>query len=290
MEEGEKEEKIMIIVGVDGSAAARVAVDWAADDALRVHEPLRIVHAVDRLPYQIVKFPGPMSDDMLMRRARMVLDEAEHQVRSRQPYVEVSTEAIEGTPAMVLQDQAREAAELVIGSRGLGGFAGALLGSVSMHVAGQARCPVVVVRPEQEIVPGEVVVGIDDLPECQPALAYAVKQAQLRGATLRVIYAWQLPVHVYPPGIMYDLDDIVSFQRETIAARLSVYRERFPELHVIEDVPRAHPVDALTEVSAKAALVVVGSHGRGSMRSALLGSVSHGVLHHARCAVAVVRE
>jgi nucleotide-binding universal stress UspA family protein len=279
----------MIVVGVDGSAAARSAVEWAADDAVRMHEPLHLVHAVDREPYQILKYPGPLENDAILRGGKTVLAEAEHQARSRQPHVEVSTELVEGTPAVVLRDQAKQATEMVIGSRGLGGFAGALLGSVSVHVAGQAHCPVVVVRPHQEGAFREVVAGLDHSPECESALLYAFEQAELRGATLRVIHAWQLPANAYAPGVVYDADEVGAALKTAVEAMLSRFRRDYPSLNVVEEVLYAHPVDALTDASAKADLVVVGSRGRGSMRSALLGSVSHGVLHHAHSAVAVIR-
>ncbi|WP_223168221.1 universal stress protein [Nonomuraea sp. SYSU D8015] len=106
--------------------------------------------------------------------------------------VEVETQNVEGTPAVVLREQAKDATELVVGSRGLGGFAGALLGSVSLHVTGHVHCPVVVVRGDLRPVRGEIVAGVDDSPECEPALAYAFQQAKLRGSTLRVVHAWRV--------------------------------------------------------------------------------------------------
>jgi nucleotide-binding universal stress UspA family protein len=66
-------------------------------------------------------------------------------------------------------------------------------------------------------------------------------------------------------------------------------RQRYPQVQVIEDVQRAHPVDALASVSAKADLVVVGSQGRGAIGTVMLGSVALGFLYHARSSVAVVR-
>ncbi|MFC4114226.1 universal stress protein [Nonomuraea zeae] len=280
----------MIIVGVDGSVTSRAAVEWAANDALRMRVPLRIVHAVDRSWYQIGKFPIGALPDTLLSEGRRILREALALVHERQPAVEVTVQDVEGEPALVLRDQAKDATEVVVGSRGLGGFAGALLGSVSTHVAGHARCPVVVVRGERRPVPyGEVVVGVDDSAECEPALAYAFEQAKLRGSTLRVVHAWQLPVHVYAPEIVYDMDEIRTAQHQVVRDRLAVFAPDYPQVTVIEEAPVAHPVAALTEASGRADLLVVGSHGRGAVGSALLGSVSRGVLHHAACPVAVVR-
>ncbi|MFG1969001.1 universal stress protein [Nonomuraea fuscirosea] len=280
----------MIIVGVDGSAPSRAAVEWAAADALRLRVPLRVVHAVDRSWYQVGRFPIEDMPDTLLRNGRRVLREARELVHERQPGVEVTTLDAEGVPKVVLEDQAKDATEIVVGSRGLGGIAGTLLGSVSTHVAGHVRCPVVVVRGERPATPyGEIAVGVDDSPECEPALAYAFEQAKLRGSTLRVVHAWQLPVHAYAPGVTYDMDEVRVAQHQVVRDRLGIFAQDYPRVTVVEDVPHAHPVQAMTEASRRADLVVVGSHGRGTLGSALLGSVSRGTLHHAACPVAVVR-
>ncbi|MEO3876008.1 universal stress protein [Nonomuraea sp. B12E4] len=279
----------MIIVGVDGSVPSRAAVEWAATEADRRRLPLRVVHVVDTSWYLVGKPPTAVLSERVLREGERVLREADALVRERRPSVEVSTQELEGEPATVLREQAKDADGLVVGSRGLGGFAGALLGSVSMHVAGHVRCPVVVVRAEHRPPHGEVVAGVDDSPECEPALAYAFEQAKLRGATLRVVHAWQLPVHAFAPEAVYDLDEVRTAQHQVVRDRLKTLGPDYPRVTVIEDVPCAHPVDALTAAAERADLLVVGSHGRGAVGSALLGSVSRGVLHHAHCPVAVVR-
>jgi nucleotide-binding universal stress UspA family protein len=280
----------LIIVGVDGSAAGHAAVRWAADDALRMHAEVRLVTAVHhRWPYDIPKFPTREWQDEMIKSGEKVLAEAENIVRDRQPTVEVTTRLVEGPAAVVLREQAKDATEIVIGSRGLGGFAGALLGSVSTHVAGHAPCPVVVVRGDRPEPRGEIVVGVDDADACEPALAYAFEHARLRGSRLRTVYAWQLPVHAYAPEVAYDLDEVRDAHREAAAERIAGHRRAHPEVPVIEDVRAAHPVEALCAASAEADLVVVGSHGRGTLGAIVLGSVSRGVLHHAASAVAVVR-
>ncbi|MFD0475661.1 universal stress protein [Nonomuraea thailandensis] len=131
--------------------------------------------------------------------------------------------------------------------------------------------------------------GVDDSPECEPALAYAYEQAELRGATLRAVHAWQLPVHAYAPDIVYDMDEVRAARLQVVRDRLKTLGRDHPKVNVIEDVQSAHPVDALTAAAERADLLVVGSHGRGALGSALLGSVSRNVVQHARCPVAVVR-
>ncbi|WP_214104562.1 universal stress protein [Acrocarpospora catenulata] len=279
----------VIVVGVDGSPAALQAVEWAAEDAVRARLPLRIVYAVDRSPYQIVKFPDSRLEDLLDQHARRVLTDAEEAAHLRYPGLAVTIETINGRPADVLRAEAAEATELVVGSRGLGGFAGTLVGSVSMHVAGQTPGAVVVVRSRPEHERGEVVVGVDDSPICEPALTYAFTQARQRGCTLRALHAWQLPVYAYAPEIAYELDEIAKTRQEAVNASLASCREKYPEVKVAEDIRHEHPVGALVAASAKADLVVVGSHGRSTLGAVVLGSVSRGVLHHAKCPVAVVR-
>lgn len=280
----------VIVVGTDGSAAATAAVEWAADDAARAAARLRIVHAVDRSPYEMAKFPALRMNDAVDRSAESVLAEAEATARKRQPGIDITTEILQGAAAAMLREQAGDAtAEIVIGGGGLGGFPGAMLGSVSTHVAGHIRGTVVVVRSNPDIVHGEIVVGLDDYGACEPALAYAFKQAMLRASTLRAVHAWQPPAHAHIPEAVHDLDEIDAAQRRTAAGVLRGWRQEYPQVQVIEDVRRTHPVVALVTASEKADLVVVGSQGRGAIGTVMLGSVSHGVLYHARSSVAVVR-
>ncbi|TYB60226.1 universal stress protein [Nonomuraea sp. PA05] len=279
----------MIVVGVDGSVPGRAAVDWAASDAVRLHVPLRIVHAVDRMPHQVARFPNPDQPDSLRRAGQKVLNEALALVHERQPAVEVGTRLVEGSPASVLREEARTAAELVVGSRGLGGLAGALLGSVSDHVAGHAEGPVVVVRGVPRPVHGHVVVGLDGSPGCEPALTYAFRQAALRGSVLHAVHAWTLPPQRFGIETPHEMDDLRACGLALLSSLLETFKKEYPQVKVVEEVPYAAPVKALSRAADKADLLVVGSRGRGALGSALLGSVSRGVLHHAGCTVAVVR-
>ncbi|GII76711.1 hypothetical protein Sru01_16930 [Sphaerisporangium rufum] len=279
-----------IVVGTDGSPAGTAAVRWAAADAARRGAPLHIVTVVERWPYSVARWPAPPEiGDSLEAGAERVLAEAEAVARATLPDGPVSTERIDGEPAPALCEHAEKALVLVVGSRGLGGFTGALVGSVSGHVAGRARGAVVVVREGAEPRRGEVVAGVDDSAECDPALVFALEEARLRGAVLRAVHAWQPPVHVYAPAIAYDMDEIRQAQHDVVRERLARLAPRYPEVTVVEDVRCAHPVDALVKAADGAELLVVGSHGRGAVGSALLGSVSRSVLHHAAVPTAVVR-
>ncbi|GLX11412.1 universal stress protein [Microbispora sp. NBRC 16548] len=278
-----------VIVATDGSPAAVAAVEWAAGDAARKGLPLRIVHAVDRLPYELTRYPVVPSDDQLIRAGRRVLEEAEQAVRETHPALRVTTALSEGEPVKVLRREAADGAEIVIGSRGHGGFAGMLLGSVSTHLAGQVPVPLVVVRPESSAPHGLIVVGVDGSDEAEAALTYAFEEARLRGCRLLGLYAWQLPVHAYAPEITYDIDEVRQAQEEHVATVVATYRERYPDVDAEIRAVCAHPVPVLVEAAEKADLLVVGSRGHGAIGSVVLGSVSRAVLHHAGCPVAVVR-
>jgi nucleotide-binding universal stress UspA family protein len=138
-----------IVVGVDGSNSARLAVRWAAHEAETRHASVLLVAAWDMPTYGFSFGAAAYMDDMLkalQRAAEQNVADAIDDVRAITKRVEVSTRVVEGQAAAVLMEAARDADLLVVGSRGLGGFRELLLGSVSQQCANHAACPVVVVR------------------------------------------------------------------------------------------------------------------------------------------------
>ncbi|MEW9529543.1 universal stress protein [Microbispora sp. NPDC049125] len=279
-----------IVVGVDGSPAATAAVEWAADDAARRGAALRVVHVREEWAHEYPFHAVPGFDESLTEYCEGVVGAAAERARGRAPGVEVTTALAEGTVIGSLMAEAGDAGEIVLGSRGMGGFTGLVLGSVSIGVAGRAPCPVVVVRGPSQAVHGEVVVGLDGSSHSEAALEYGFAQARLRKARLRAVHAWQIPASSpFALGYADVLDEV--FQRESAGfrRRLEPWRDKHPDVEVAESVVSGHPVAALSDASRQADLVVVGSRGLGRVAAAVLGSVGHGVLHHAHCPVAVVR-
>ncbi|MGW4409783.1 universal stress protein [Nonomuraea sp. NPDC004702] len=270
-----------IVVGVDGSVPATGAVEWAAADARRRGLDLRLVHV------------GPQwLHEANAEHCARLLAEAADRARALAGDVKVTTELLSGNVAGELIRESATARGVVLGSRGLGGFAGMTVGSVSLAVAGHASGPVVVVRapaaaPAEH---GRVVVGYDGSQDAQAAMEYAVEQARARGARLHVVSAWQMPVFS-PYAVTYNslIEDLMREETGAARERVVPWREANPDLVVTDEQPCAHPVTALMQAAGSADLVVVGSRGRGGFASAVLGSVSHGVLHHVTCPVAVVR-
>ncbi|MFD6313325.1 universal stress protein [Streptomyces nigra] len=138
-----------VLVGVDGSDASREALRWAVRQARLTGGTVRVLGAwvVPQYHGALGWLPPESTDEVaLEERARDELTTAVEETVGPRPPVEVRTEVRYGAPAGVLVDASRDATLLVVGSRGRGGFAGLLLGSVAQHCAQHAACPVVVVR------------------------------------------------------------------------------------------------------------------------------------------------
>ena len=136
-----------IVVGVDGSEHAVRALRWAVEDARRRGAGLSVVHAVP-FPFNLadpILIPPPPEHDLQLA-GLQVIDEALADVEVDD--LDVQRTAVIGQAASVLCDAATGAELLVLGSRGLGGFKGLLVGSVTQQVVAHAPCPVVVVGPE----------------------------------------------------------------------------------------------------------------------------------------------
>jgi len=276
-----------VVVGVDGSVSAYRAVEWAAGEAHRRGVGLRLVRAfswttADHPTGWVARYRDEMLDVSRRQVARAVRIAAD-----TRPDVEAESQVAIGAPIEVLSSEARRAQLLVLGDRGLGEVAGLVLGSVAVSLAARGACPVVVVRGERAGADGPVVVGVDGSPVSEAALAFAFDAAAARGVDLVAVHAWS------PTAIDEELASLVewdaSAESAVLAERLAGWGQKYPQVEVRRTVVRDGAVRALVTASAGAQLVVVGSRGRGNAAGLLLGSVSHGVLHGAHCAVAVVR-
>ena len=140
-------------------------------------------------------------------------------------------------------------------------------------------CPVC--APTQQ--PPYFVVGVDGSPHSAAAVDFAFEEASLRGAALRALYVWHIPL-LGVLGESAALQECRRLLSETVAGRTAAH----PEVELRHEVVKGHPVQELTEASAHALGLVVGTRGRGGFGGMRLGSVSQGVLHHAHCPVLVV--
>ncbi len=284
-----------IIAGVDGSPAALQAVRWAATEARNLRCPLRLVHT---LQWPLVGYPIPPGlradwTNEIHKQGCEWLRQAEKAAKLTAPELPVQVHLLAGDPRQCLLTEAESARELVVGSRGLGGFTGMMLGSTSAAVVQHAPCPVVVVHGPG-IANGPVVVGLDGSAVSEQALGYAFEAASHAGVRLVAAHAWgdlgeSESWLVRVAGMTFD--DIEAVGHQMLAEQLAPWQDKYPGVSVEPRViHRQFPDVALIELGGQARMVVVGSHGRGRFTRLLLGSVSHAVAQHATCPVAVCRR
>jgi nucleotide-binding universal stress UspA family protein len=283
-----------VLVGVDGSVSAQAALAWAAAEASFRHRPLHIVHTFtwpmigDPFGVNLVE---PMNDG-LRTAAGWVVGEAENQARRTAPDIKVTAELFAAGAAPTLLSQAQDAELVVVGSRGLGGFRGLLVGSVSSTVAAHAPCPVIVVHPHRvgtafpASPAGRIVVGVDGSDVSVGAIRFAFQEAARRRVGVTAVHA-ALPTRQHP-SLHVPADIVEQVDRQLFAEAMQSERVLVPGIDVQTKLVHSHPAQALIDESDGAELLVVGSHGRGGFTGMLLGSVSQAVLHHAACPVAVV--
>lgn len=284
-----------VVVGVDWSDAARAAIEYAASDAADRHLPLRLVHVIEPPMYPVRPVMGRIDDlDLVLRKAgQRLLDEAIEVLALAYPAVRVTGEVRHGAALEVLVEESRSAERLVVGSRGAGLFGELLVGSTALQAVSLAACPVVVVPvpPSRDLPRHGVVVGADGSSLSQDALAFAFDAASVLDEPLVAVHAWTDPARLAPHAqlpLVYDPELVAQEERLVLAESMAGFADTYPDVKVEHRVVHDHPVHALTTAATLARLLVVGSRGRGPVGALFLGSVSHGVLHHATGPVAVV--
>lgn len=280
-----------ILVGIDGSGPALAAVRWAAHEARRRQVGLRIVTVSIWAEGDLEDLrTDQMSAVGNLRPALAQLDCAVSLARRIEPGVVVEAAMLHGLACDRLTEESAAATLVVLGDRGVGGFAGAWLGSVAGAVVARARCPVVIVRNLEQAEhhgDGPIVVGVDDSVASRAALDYAFAAAEDHQTSLVVVHAYDRMLDA-APFPMVNLSAVQAQEEQLLARRLAEWSPRYPAVRVEPVVERERAATLLTHQTKRARLLVVGTHGRGSLVGDLLGSVSQAVLHRAECPVVVV--
>jgi len=277
-----------VVVGYDGSPDAKRALSWAESFARTKHRPLRVLVATaDTRLRQLTEL------DQDWERLRISDLEADaRQSVAGLDLGDVDLVTVEAGPAPALIMGVDHSSVLVLGSRGHGRVADAFVGSVSQHVTRHAPCPVVVVRESSNPDAKRVVVGVDGSVGAEPALEFAFDFAGSFLAPLTAIHVLQ-STSPGPPYASRFVSDwytrAVSAVEPVVGESLAKYAEKFPDVEVTREVVAGTVGRVLSDASEQAALLVVGSRGRGAFTSLLLGSVGQSVLNHARCPVVVAR-
>lgn len=286
-----------VVAGVDGSPGSLAAAQEAAREASLREAPLHLVHGyLHPLGYGVPLNPYDLGVPAPTEAAQTMLEQTARELAGRWPGLRIDVRQVAGGPGATLVEESRHAELVVVGSRGLGGFAGLLLGSVGTQVAAHAHCPVLVVRPPDGPVPagGPVLVGVDGSESAELAVGYAADEAVRRGVALVLAHvdtdddrAGEQASPTAGEG-----DDAATAPGDAppalLATALAAVRGSHPGLTVTGRTLRASSAgQALVEASRAATLVVVGTRGRGGFAGMLLGSVSQALVQHARCPVLV---
>ncbi len=288
-----------VLVGVDGSAESREALRWAVDFGRRNGAPVEAIAAwsYPRVGSRWYSTTPPAPQPAAATKA--VLDETVDAVLGPVEGARVGRRVTEGLPARVLVEASRSASALVVGTRGHGGFAGLLLGSVSSECAEHAACPVVVVHGSEPtdatdgpgaVADAPVVVGVDGSPGSREALRWAFDFAVAGSLPVEAVGVWGHPRIGYgfgwlgpSPGLWQPQGEMEAALDATIEQVLGLDGALVGRRVVEGSAPRV-----LLEASRDASALVVGSRGHGGFAGLLLGSVSTACAEHGSCPVVVV--
>ncbi len=275
-----------IVVGVDSSDNALHAALWAARQAADLHVPVLVVHALDlgatSVYSEAVGYTQARRDDGAALLGRVV-----SVMRERFPGVPLDSELSDASAPETLIALSGEPDLVVTGTRGHGGFAGLLLGSVSLKLAAHAHGPAVVVRGAQIADPyNEIVLGVEP-DQAEAPIRFAFQTASALGAMLTVVRAWW-PRVTYGGYYLEDIDLTERHQAEQAEALIRGLREEYPHVKVGVSTMRGNAVPMLIEAPRDARLVVIGAHRKRSSLSVGAGYVAQGLLSHSPTPVAVV--
>lgn len=297
------EHSLGVLVGFDGSELAALALRHGAAESTRRNIPLTVITSYTEpvaVYANMASMPPENEGEAAKRTAEQTLAEAAELLRDHAGPKNFRTAP--GDAAGVLVTLSTGAEVAVVGARGRGGFMGRMLGSVSTALPAHSHCPTIVVprhsgtghhstAEEQE--PGPVAVAVDGSEAGRVAMFTAAREASLRGTGLEIVCvlpAGEEWLYWYPD---LELSSEVTGRRQkqlqtalgTEAEELTV---QFPDLPITTSVPVGDPTSTIVETTGRAQLTVLGTRGRGAVKSALLGSVSRGVLNHAEGPVMIV--
>ena len=282
------------VVGVDGSECSRTALGWASSNATERATALRLVTAWQTPIYGPHSMTGPIAVpydvDAMESAARDDLSALAEETRQ---HVDVPVESVvvHAGAAPALLEASADAALLVVGNRGRGGFARLLLGSTSNQCAAHARVPTMVVPEGYSTDPASrLLVGLDGSPNSLAALEWALLFAR-PGTSIDITWVWDAsPLAVgadefFFPDASETAEDRFNHLIDRVAAGID-----HRGVTITRSFVRGRPRSALATAAEGNDVVVVGARGHGAVGAALLGSVSSWMLHHVRRPIVVVPD
>lgn len=279
-----------VVVGIDGSEESMAAARWAGEAAVPRGAGVHLVN-VWQAPVSNVQFSPSPEGLRLWEESR--LREAAKELADRHPTIVVTAEQVSGTPAKVLLEWAAGSEMVVLGSHGLGAIAGFMYGSVGLRAVARADQPVVLVRssPEPGAEEAEIVLGVDLDRPCDALLAFAFEEAAAREAVLRVVHVWDVYRAYGCAGPALDARFAAEPRGEEAGALerlLQPWRAGFPDVSVTEEIVAGRVMEGLLDAARTADLLIIGRRRSHAPKAMHIGPVTHGLVHHAECAIAVV--
>lgn len=283
--------QLPVVVGVDGSEPSLRAVDWASDEAALRGLPLRLVYASLWERYEGAALAADLGKPSEEVSAEDIVDAAARRARSRHPDLTVDGDVVPEEPEYALVRESRAATVLVTGTRGRSGLAEALLGSVSLAVAGHAHCPMVVVRGNHDNQArsgrhGRIVVGVGE----RATMTFAFEEARRRGASLEAVRAWRCPAHETTDHPLLAGEPARLHAQQAAEVLDKALQEAPTDVETHRRTVEGHTRTVLVDASHDADLLVVGAKRRQGHFGLQLGRIAHGVLHHSACPVVIVPE
>lgn len=288
-----------VVVGFDGSPAANVALDWGAATAVAHGLALTILTSRPDAEAPVVELgDDDEGEEIVGDEIADMLAAAAERIAAAHPELTVHNVVTPDSPVDSLLAASEAAAMIAIGSRGMEGFQGLLIGSTVMEVTPYAQCPVVVLYvPDADTVaareearhPNEVVVGFDGSSYSLQALTFGLQHAAATGLSLTVVHiSGGSPKHD-PQPVNPDAEDLTAEVRDDLAEAVRIAAD-FPTVPVSYLHAVGRPAGILIREASGSALAVVGARGRGGFAQLLLGSVGLQLVIHAECPVAVVHH
>ncbi|HEX6249614.1 MAG TPA: universal stress protein [Nocardioidaceae bacterium] len=278
-----------VVVAVDGSERNRSAVLWAANEAADHGASVVLVTALQELVVTRPHGRGRSREQETLDMLADVRAEVRHVVDEQV----VETEAVVGAPVEALLREAADARLVVVGKRGLGGFARVLVGSTSIALAGRSPVPVAIVPDGWE--PGghagePIVLGVDPARPDHRPMHLAFRRARRLGVPLMAVHGWETPAAFawkseVVAGALAEHEQEVGRMFDEL---LATWTDRFPEVEVRPVRVHQHPATAILEAAEEAQLVVLGRHDTGIFGGFPVGSVARAVLHYAETPVLTV--
>ncbi|HZX04657.1 universal stress protein [Kribbella sp.] len=280
--------ELPVLVGIDGSRDGLIALTWAVGYAAVLQAPLHAVYVVDNDNAPLGPPPTEPDD------GSEVLGDALTELE-RIGFRAATLEVRHGHPARILLELAERSQALVVGRRGMGGFAELVLGSTSQMCTALATTVPLIVVPDtwDPTAPAHnrYVVGVDGSVDGQDALRFAFELAEQTGAGLVGVHAIEVRQTYPDPHSWFDpARPWIETADELLTQTLEGWTAKYPDITVTSHGVVDYPVLVLARESQNADLVVVGGFGRTAFSELRMGSVARGLLYHSHCPVAVVHH